>query len=337
MQAMDVTPRELRDTEIREAWRGYKVDEVDELLERAAQTLEAAEERIRALTERVAALEGEAGRSREDGDVLQRTLLLAQRAADEAVAEAEERARRTVEDAESKATSMVSAAEANARRVAEEERRRLESDVLDLAARREALVSDVDALERYDADYRDRLRAAIEADLERLANRPPAGAGARPALHDVVLPPPPEAMVRSPAAPAAVEPPLPAAPEAPEPEGPGPGATGAEPPGAGGPEVSEVDLPAAEASVEEPPPPPEETGSPGEPEGGAPGGGILFEHDEPIEAEVLDDDAFFATLREAVRDDAPLGPREDQGDATVLLEGEEESDDRFGGLFKRRR
>ncbi|MCZ7526185.1 MAG: hypothetical protein M5U14_07290 [Acidimicrobiia bacterium] len=76
---------------------------------------------------------------------------------------------------------------------------------------------------------------------------------------------------------------------------------------------------------------------PGRARGWRAGRGILFEHDEPIEAEVLDDDAFFATLREAVRDDAPLGPREDQGDATVLLEGEEESDDRFGGLFKRRR
>jgi hypothetical protein len=36
----------------------------------------------------------------------------------------------------------------------------------------------------------------------------------------------------------------------------------------------------------------------------------FVEPDEPIEAEVLDDDAFFATLREAVSDEAPLGPRE---------------------------
>ena len=37
---MDVTPRELRDIEIREAFRGYHRDEVDELLERAAATIE---------------------------------------------------------------------------------------------------------------------------------------------------------------------------------------------------------------------------------------------------------------------------------------------------------
>jgi DivIVA domain-containing protein len=33
---MDVTPRELRDVEIREAFRGYNRDEVNDLLERAA-------------------------------------------------------------------------------------------------------------------------------------------------------------------------------------------------------------------------------------------------------------------------------------------------------------
>ncbi len=42
-----------------------------------------------------------------------------------------------------------------------------------------------------------------------------------------------------------------------------------------------------------------------------------FATDVPMEANAidtdsLDDDAFFASLREAVRDDAPLGPRDDE-------------------------
>src|SRR5207248_8344878 len=42
-----------------------------------------------------------------------------------------------------------------------------------------------------------------------------------------------------------------------------------------------------------------------------------FAPDVPMEAtsvdtDSLDDDAFFASLREAVRDDAPLGPRDDE-------------------------
>jgi len=56
----------------------------------------------------------------------------------------------------------------------------------------------------------------------------------------------------------------------------------------------------------------------------------------PVEGQVLDDDAFFATLRDAVRDDAPLGPRDD---ASTPAEGSADSDDdsRFGSVFKRRR
>ena len=62
-----------------------------------------------------------------------------------------------------------------------------------------------------------------------------------------------------------------------------------------------------------------------------------FASDTPIEANAvdtdsLDDDAFFASLREAVRDDAPLGPRDD--DQASFYETESEQDRR---RFRRRR
>jgi hypothetical protein len=52
--------------------------------------------------------------------------------------------------------------------------------------------------------------------------------------------------------------------------------------------------------------------------------------DEYGGADSLDDDAFFASLRDAVRDDEPLGPRED---------GYYDDEDADGGkkLFRRRR
>ena len=51
---------------------------------------------------------------------------------------------------------------------------------------------------------------------------------------------------------------------------------------------------------------------------------------EEFGGDSLDDDAFFASLRDAVRDDEPLGPRED---------GYYEDEDAEGGkkLFRRRR
>src|SRR6478609_4470891 len=113
---------------------------------------------------------------------------LAPRAADEAVAEAQTKARQILDDAESKSRSMVSEAETTARRQAETERRRLESEVLELGAKRDALVADVDALDRFEQDYRVRLRRAVEADLEQLSSKGSVAPSPRPTTHDVEMP-----------------------------------------------------------------------------------------------------------------------------------------------------
>jgi hypothetical protein len=52
----------------------------------------------------------------------------------------------------------------------------------------------------------------------------------------------------------------------------------------------------------------------------------------PVDTDSLDDDAFFASLREAVRDDAPLGPRDDE--QAQFFDGGSEQDRR---RFRRRR
>jgi cell division septum initiation protein DivIVA len=312
---MDVTPRELRDTDIREGFRGYHRDDVDELLERAASTVENLTERVRQLSERLASVEGNAGKSRETEEMLQRTLVLAQKTADEAIAEAQQRARTLLEESEAKARALVSDAESTARRIAENERQQLEAEILDLSSRREALNADVEALEKYEQEYRSRLRKAIESELDSLGKFT-GQAGERPKLHEVDLPTPREAVANSSRAPAmptaeigSVEPfpkspvetstPTPAADSEPQWHGPDPTSAEAAPkPQVGpGPELADF-VPA----------------------------------DEPLEPEVLDDDAFFATLREAVRDDAPLGPRDEEIDDAAF---DEESPQRR--RFRRRR
>jgi hypothetical protein len=51
-----------------------------------------------------------------------------------------------------------------------------------------------------------------------------------------------------------------------------------------------------------------------------------------VDTDSLDDDAFFASLREAVRDDAPLGPRDDE--QAGFFDGDSDQDRR---RFRRRR
>ncbi len=334
---MDVTPRELRDLDIKEKkFGGYDPNEVDDLLERAAARIEALEAQTRELATRAQAGDAEAGKTRETEEMLHRTLLLAQRAADEAVAEAQAKSRQILEDAESKSRSMVSEAETNARRQAETERRRLETEVLEFGAKRDALVADIDALERYEQDYRARLRRAVESDLEMLSSKGSVAPSPRPTIHEVDLPPDAPVVTApvpsAPApAPAAVPPPAfgvaasappepPAAPAADESPAPG-----AEPPAA----------PASPFAAAEPAPaaPASPAGSPWADSSSTPSAARppLFDSEPAAETDHLDDDAFFASLREAVTDETPLGPRDPAPDSAGY-----EQDERGGGLFRRR-
>jgi DivIVA domain-containing protein len=323
---MDISPRELRDTDIKEGFRGYHRDDVDELLERAAATIESLSERVRQVTERAAHVESSAQntstRNRETEETLQRTLILAQRTADEAVADAQQRARQLLEDAETKARTLVTEAEESARRMVDDERRRLESEVRDLGGRRDKLKADVDALEGFEEQYRDRLRSSLQADLDSLGQRAP-DVGPRPSLQHVEIPPAP--LPRREPAPEPVREPEPASEPEPDPDPRSPDpftqlAAGV---------AAQDDEPADALSPLESSP-----GSEATPDEGL----SAYVADEPIEAEVLDDDAFFASLREAVRDDAPLGPREEREDSTSEgFHDQEEGEESGRRRFRRRR
>src|SRR5439155_3614027 len=144
---MDVTPHDLRNAELREAFRGYRPEEVEELLERAAVTLERIHERNRQLQEKIGALEAEGSTAKEMESVLRQTLLLAQRTADETVTSAHERARQLLEESEDRALKLTTEAEEQARTIGEAQRHKYETIVAELAARREMLTADIDALE----------------------------------------------------------------------------------------------------------------------------------------------------------------------------------------------
>jgi cell division septum initiation protein DivIVA len=345
---MDVTPQELRSSEIKEERRGYHRDQTDDLLERAAATIESLNNRLNRLTERMGEAESRVGQGRETEELLQRTLLLAQRTADEAVAEAKARAEQLVREAEERSTTMVREAETEARHLAENERRRVEAEVAELAAKRHALATDVDALERFEADYRERVRSAIAADLETLTSREPTTPPSRPTLHEIDVPEGPEGVVTaSEAEPFGVAIGEPAQAEAgEEPDSAetvelgvferaelGLAGSGDEEAGSGraGSEAEEV--PEA-VPVDEPAGPEDEpTASGREPSGR----GELFEQE--ADSESLDDDAFFASLREAVRDDAPLGPADEEGSSGALYDQDSSEEDarKFTDVFRRRR
>jgi DivIVA domain-containing protein len=193
----DISPDELRNVEIRESFRGYHRSEVDALCERAAETIERLLRQRALLEERLqGGLEAQRAKvsrapqpvtyevspeTAREIDVIQRTLAMAQRAADETLADAEARALALTGDAEATAHALVSAAESEARRIADAERRRVEAELAELGSRRDVLRADVDVLEHFAADYRERIRTAIDAELERLGESAVAAVESPPA------------------------------------------------------------------------------------------------------------------------------------------------------------
>jgi hypothetical protein len=89
------------------------------------------------------------------------------------------------------------------------------------------------------------------------------------------------------------------------------------------------------------------TGAPAEPAPGNPDiarppttpppGPIDLLSNDGGDADVLDDDAFFATLRDAVHDEAPLGPREDDPSGEHRFFDQDADRGTFRDVFRRRR
>lgn len=339
---MEISPRELRDIEIREAFRGYNRDEVNELLDRAAATIDALTGRVRELGDRLAEAPGDTGeRSRDLEEMLERTLLLAKRTADEEVTEAQAKARQLVDDAETKARKLVLDAEVDARRRAEEEQGKIRRELIDFGERRDALAKSVVELEKFETEYRERLLRSIEADLAVISGRGAAAPGPSPEIEPVEIPPLPEAVgvsmseIETPREPA------------PDPE------TGSEPsPDSAEPEADAkamLEAAAAKAaakheaetrergSIADEPTAAFDTMSGQEPSPGADrerSGQIDLLDAEAVDAEVVrdddDDDEFFTQLREAVSDDRPSSQQE-----AVFFDQDTDSSKRE--MFRRRR
>lgn len=210
---MELSPAQITETSFRTIRKGYDPDEVDAFLAEVAATLETARQHATAMEARARAAvarlqEAESAEPAEpaaprpapepepprevvipaaQAETISRTLFLAQQTADSTVADAEAEAKRILAEATTEAETtidstremsakMLEDARLEARRATEVEREAAENEVEALVARREFLVGDVDQLERFLIDQRDRLRGAAR-QIEALCDRVPEGLG----------------------------------------------------------------------------------------------------------------------------------------------------------------
>lgn len=185
MTPIAITAQDIRRVEFRERLRGYHQGDVDEFLERVASAIETLEEQLRqpqdSSPERPAAPVATSVPSVQSGprvvgapgseQSLRRTLELAQRAADLAVAEAREQGAAIVAAAEAEATAVVDTAEMQARTLTEEAQRDMQVEVTRLEAARDQLRSELEVLARVVDQERDRGRAWL-AEVAAVLDRP---------------------------------------------------------------------------------------------------------------------------------------------------------------------
>jgi DivIVA domain-containing protein len=205
---MEMSPQRVRSAEFPTVRKGADpkevkafLDDVADELERAQNQSTAMEARARAavarlqeVTEAAAAAPAPIDASADESETISRTLLLAQRTADNTVAEARGEAARIVRSANDEAATtldstremaakLLDEAHAEARRLRETERLAIAGEVDALKARRDFLESDVEQLELFLAEQRNRLRDAATSIVD-VVERVPGGLGAtrRPLL-----------------------------------------------------------------------------------------------------------------------------------------------------------
>jgi DivIVA domain-containing protein len=225
IRAMEGTPQLLTDVKFSQHRRGYDPDEVDNFLERVSAAVAQLQDKLREATDRAEAADAQLAEARRlqaeaearaaadpanlgdapspalDADEeLKKVLLMAQRAADQAVSEANATANRTVTEARAKALTLLAEAEserdamlAKARKkadVAAEDRAvELRERVAALEAVKIDLEADVATLDAHLAAEADRLREQLDAIRQGIDDPRGLRLVETPPLHDTPIPP----------------------------------------------------------------------------------------------------------------------------------------------------
>lgn len=180
MEAPRLTPEAILEVEFREKLRGYNPEDVDRYLEQVASGVRALNAELASAIQRAEAAEARADAPLDPESAAARTLVLAQRTADAAVAEAHAEAERILEEA---------LRDLHQRR--EEAERETTAEIHRLYALREQLSGEVDALQAWLGGEREKLRATLAETLAQLETAGPVFAPA-PELSSVDLPAQPE-------------------------------------------------------------------------------------------------------------------------------------------------
>ncbi len=187
---MAISSKQVREVEFRERMRGYHQDDVDEFLEQVARGIDVLETQLEEAKTKIARYEANppvvskssttptseprvlssnpASDVSAGNDLIQRTLLLAQRAADQALLDAKKEAELLKEEARRRSDEVIEQANKKANALVEERAKLLASEVDSLEQRRSSLVEEVRTLMSSVATAKEEMRASLMDLVDRL-------------------------------------------------------------------------------------------------------------------------------------------------------------------------
>lgn len=165
---MDLSARDIHEKQFHDAWRGYNQEEVDDFLDRVAEAVERLRRENESLHARIRDLDQTVAASRDTEEMLKKTLVTAQQAAEEAIARAKAKAEDLISEADARARSTEEEAHRRIVEADEEARQKASELERDLARRRRELDERIEKLRSFEADTRNRLSAFFQQQLKAL-------------------------------------------------------------------------------------------------------------------------------------------------------------------------
>jgi cell division initiation protein len=165
---MELTAREIHEKQFHDAWRGYNQAEVDDFLDRVAEALDRLHRENTDLQQRMGELDQAVAASRDTEEMLKKTLVTAQRAAEEAIANAKTKAEEIITQAEERVRRTETEARDRIVHTENESRRKAAESERDLTSRKRELDERIDKLRGFETDIKKRLKTFLEQQLRAL-------------------------------------------------------------------------------------------------------------------------------------------------------------------------
>ena len=165
---MDVSARTIHEKQFHDAWRGYSQEEVDDFLDRVAETVDRLQRENHSLQSRIRELDQAVSTSRDTEEMLKKTLVTAQRASEEAIASAKAKAEQLITEAEARVTKANEEARVRMSSLEDELRRKTLDADRDHANRKRELDASIERLKTYEAELKLRLKTFLEQQLRSL-------------------------------------------------------------------------------------------------------------------------------------------------------------------------